>query len=407
MTPALSVIARHTCRKCGAQNAILQCARCGGCTCCRCASEGALPLPLAQSSNHKAKASPLAGALESLDATIRRYVWRPQDWEYHALAFWTLHTHAISAFDWSPLLSITSPDGGFGKTRTLLVLSGLVRDGLYREKVTASAVKRELENAHTNGRTLTLLLDQVRGHNFEWEDLLDIGVRRGATIVSNVKPDRAGDYEPHEYHVFGPKAVGSIAGHEALSGTNDSRALSLAYREKGGGKVPKPYPYDGTAPPDVIALRESLAALMSDDMLNAIRAHDTGLKPGRRNDTYRPLVVLGDLAGGAWKERARDLLRRGGDAGRINRYVQVLADLVSICEGKEDSYFLSSREAVAALSELEESPWQEQRLSPKGLATMLGAWALTSQKDDRRARRGYLVGAIRAAYERQAEESVP
>jgi len=430
MMPPL-IVPQMPCVSCGTLS-ILQCPTCGHCReragCCVCGTRPATtpptngkvkrrwieptltPLapdsPLVQRTNLPALlayADTLRGALDDTLVMLKRFIWRPNAWEYDALALWTLHTHAIAAFDWSPLLSITSPDGGYGKTRTLLVLKGLARNGLYREKITASAAKRELESAHDQSQTLALLLDQVRGHSYEWEDLLDIGVRRGATIVSNVKPSDGADFEPREYHVFGPKAIGSIAGHEALSGTNDSRAVSLPYREKGGDKVAEAYPYDGTAPADVVALRNRLTAIMTLPMLQALRKHETRLKPGRRNDTYRPLVTLGDMAGEPWSSRARDLLGHHESSRRASRFVEVLTDLVEVCEGLEDSAFLPSTEAVRKLIELEESPWREQRLSTKGLATLLKEWAIQSARDSGHKLRGYTVGHIRRAFQRQAE----
>jgi len=343
-------------------------------------------------------------ALTEVHGTIQRYIWRPDPWQYYTLALWIAHTHLIEAFDWSPVLHLTSPDGGYGKTQTLLLLAGLCRGGNYMEKVSAASAKRLFHEANEKGVVYTALLDEVRGGDGEWEVLLDIGVRRGARFASCVWEERAGDFTPKEYLVFGPKALGSIAGNGALTGTNESRAITLLYLEKGGQHIARSYPFDGSVPPDVARLRDMLTALATPELIAALRAHDTRLPPGRRNDTFRPLIAIGDLAGEPWRSRARDLLERDGGEGRMSRNLQALTDMVRVSEAMQPNELLPSKEAVARLLELEESPWAEQRLSTHSLARLMGHWGIKPQHT--RQGRGYAVAELRQKLAQQQERQV-
>jgi len=166
----------------------------------------------------------LADALDAVEATVREFIWRPHNWEYHALTLWTMHTHLIEAFDWSPVLGIASPDGGYGKSSTLLLLTGLTRNGLYREKVTEPSAKRLLDAANRSGVGVTACFDQVRGGSVAWEDLFDIGTRRGAKSTGSVKAPNGKDWEPADYLVDCPNHLYSaILVHDKLSQSSADR----------------------------------------------------------------------------------------------------------------------------------------------------------------------------------------
>jgi hypothetical protein len=352
-----------------------------------------------------ALASQLTEILDEIEAVIREYIWRPEAWEYHTLTFFVCHTHTLDAFDWSPLLGLGSPDGGYGKTSTLLLLKGLTRNGLYREKLTVASAKRILDAGHKAGVPFTALFDQVRGHNADWEDLFDIGVRRGAVMTSSLKPKDGGDWKAFDYRVFGAKAVGYINGHDALCGTNISRAIILDYLEKGGERIARTYPQDGEAPEHVTQLRERIEAMVTPELLAVLRAHDTGLAPGRRNDTFRPLVTLGDCAGEPWRSRARDLLALDATKQvRMSKNLQALTDIVAVCEKLGDDDYIKSGDAALKMQLMEERPWLDEKLSAHRLTKYMQAWGVKSGKNPAGTIRGYRVGDLRRALLGQSEK---
>ena len=89
---------------------------------------------------------PVDGAqlLEELVATIERYLKLPPGAAV-AAALWVLHSHAIEATFLSPILLITSPVYGCGKTTLLTVLRELVQRPLPTSNISPAALYRCIE----------------------------------------------------------------------------------------------------------------------------------------------------------------------------------------------------------------------------------------------------------------------
>ena len=96
-----------------------------------------------------------AALLTRLEQTVKRYLAIETD-QVVALSLWSLFSHAHDAFEISPILALTSPDKGCGKSTALALLSALVPKPLTSANITPSAVFRV-----TDYFKPTLLLDEA------------------------------------------------------------------------------------------------------------------------------------------------------------------------------------------------------------------------------------------------------
>ena len=82
--------------------------------------------------------------LDQTVQTISRYVALPK-FAAKAVALWTLHAHAHDTAFISPILAITSPVLGCGKTTLLMLLSALTPRSLLASNLTAASLFRAVE----------------------------------------------------------------------------------------------------------------------------------------------------------------------------------------------------------------------------------------------------------------------
>lgn len=96
-----------------------------------------------------------AALLSEMTAAIRKYVIMEAGCA-EAVALWTLHAHALDAFQVSPRLGITSPEKRCGKTTALDVVQSLAPRPLSTSNTSAAAIFRTIEAAQP-----TLLIDEA------------------------------------------------------------------------------------------------------------------------------------------------------------------------------------------------------------------------------------------------------
>ena len=91
-----------------------------------------------------------ATILDDVVSGVRRFVFMTDD---HAAtcALFALHAHCLNAVPTSPLLAISAPTNGCGKTTLLRVMAGLVPSPLFVSDITAAALYRTL---NTDKQTL-------------------------------------------------------------------------------------------------------------------------------------------------------------------------------------------------------------------------------------------------------------
>lgn len=274
---------------------------------------------------------------------FRRYLVMKPEQEL-VCALWVLHAHAIAAAQHSPILLITAPTLGCGKSQLLECLEYLVPNPFATGDATAAAIFREIDHGST------LLIDEAEtflGETKQLRGILNTGHKRGG-VVSR----RDG-----RYTTWGPKAV-ALNGH--LHKTLESRSIVIRMERKLKGErvasLIKPRLED--ADNHLNALRR-MCARWAYDNLDALRGTNPDLPAeleDRTGDNWRPLLAIADLC--RWPKKARKAAltiegERLRDEGHEFLLFEDLRDLF------KSTSRLASQEIVASLVQLETRPWAE------------------------------------------------
>ncbi|MGC9986652.1 MAG: hypothetical protein ABSF35_23920, partial [Polyangia bacterium] len=86
--------------------------------------------------------------IRELESFARRFLILPSEHAYMALVLWALATHAHDLFQLFPILVISSPVPGSGKTTVLTVLSALVPKPFFTSNATAASLFRAIDAFH-------------------------------------------------------------------------------------------------------------------------------------------------------------------------------------------------------------------------------------------------------------------
>jgi hypothetical protein len=256
-------------------------------------------------------------------------------------------------------LAITSAEKECGKTRLLEVFETLVANPWFTGRVTAAVLTRKIDAEQP-----TLLLDEsdaAFGSDKEYAEalrgVLNTGHRSGGKASCCVGHGTSTTFR--DFSTFCPKA---IAGIGKLPDTVAGRAIPI--------RLKRAAPGEGIArfrrrdiETEVRCLREEIetwSPLIADSLRDA-RPDLPSELTDRQQDGAEPLLAIADAAGGEWPEAARRALidlcsqAQGSDdsTGRL-----LLADIRQVFASKGVDR-LPSAELVAALADIETSPWGE------------------------------------------------
>ncbi|MHB8455360.1 MAG: DUF3631 domain-containing protein [Acidiferrobacterales bacterium] len=340
---------------------------------------------------------PVDGArlLDDLAATFRRFVILPKHGDSIA-ALWTLHTYAFHFGRITPILVISSPDKGCGKTTTRDVLAAVVRSALSTDGISSAALFRVIEKWKP-----TVLLDDFDSwgkENDELRGVLNTGYRKGGVYVRCVGDDS----EPRGFATFAPKAI-NLIGH--LHPTLHDRSLVITMRRKLRGEVVESlHSFDGEV------LRCQCARWVADnaERIQAINPPMPEDLFNRQADNWRPLLALADVAGGDWPERARQaaLAAINTDIDNESLGAMLLADIRATFEASGLDR-ITTENLLEVLTDNDERPWVEfshgTPLSSRGLARLLRPFDIRSgtiRLDDGRTPKGYMRGWFEDAFAR-------
>lgn len=307
--------------------------------------------------------------LDELVVFMRRFLVLPPE-GFDLLALWTLHTHAIEAFEDTPFLAVTSAEPESGKTRVLEVLELLVRRP-WRVVLPSEAVLFRKVSAEQP----TLLLDEVdavfgpkAGQHEGLRALLNAGNRRGTRVPRCVGKS---EIRLEEFEVFCPRA---LAGIGSLPDTIASRSVPLRLKRRAPGERVEALRWREIEP-QAHDLRDRLsgwAEATVGRLREALRPDSPSALGDRLADSCEPLLTIADLAGGRWPERARRALVSLCTGERIEEDslgVRLLRDCRAIFDAlpsgeasSEESPTpdrISSEDLCSRLREIEEAPWAE------------------------------------------------
>jgi len=332
----------------------------------------------------------IAGTLRHFIAADRRAL--------DAAALWCVFAHAHNCFSISPILAITSPSPGCGKSTFLSLIAAMVPKALGASNITAAALFRSVEKWQP-----TLILDEgdtfIYG-NDELRGVMNSGHLRASAFVVRTTGD---DHEPRQFRTWCPKSIALIGN---LPATLADRSIHIKLQRSTVAEAREPLRIDRL---DLSTILRK-AARWAADNADRLKAADPDLPNqlhGRAADNWRPLISIADAAGSEWPQRARQaaLALAGGDEGQ-SRGIELLADIKAIM-ARRGVDRITSGDMAEALADLEGRPWPEWRqgrpISANGVARLLRPFGIQPtmwRKDGRAGLRGYRIADLKDAFNR-------
>ncbi|GGY89123.1 hypothetical protein GCM10010365_04050 [Streptomyces poonensis] len=296
--------------------------------------------------------------LDDLRAAIGRYVVLPSDEALTAVTLWVAASHIQPALQHAPRLAVVGPTKGCGKSRVLDVLHETVHQPMMTVNTSPAVVFRVIGK-----NPPTLLVDEAdtifgpkAGDKEDLRGLLNAGHQRNRPAWRISGPE----HKPTAFPTF---AMAALAGIGDLPDTIMDRAVVLRMQKRAPGERIAPF-RSRYSVPELNALRDRLTAWLA-----PLRSTAEGLVPqmpveDRAADTWEPLVIVADLAGGHWPSRARAACL----AMTRNEVVQdeqttlktrLLRDVRRVFEREGHREALRSQDLLAALLQDAEAPWAE------------------------------------------------
>lgn len=326
--------------------------------------------------------------LSLLERTVTRYLaLTPEQMVPYLL--WVLFSHTHDAFEISPILAITSPDKGCGKSTALALLSALVPKPISSANITPSAVFRVTDYFQP-----TLLLDEADTFLTDSEGLrgiLNSGHMRSQAYVTRVTGD---DHRVSMFSTWTPKAIALIG---ELPPTLADRSVTIRMRRRSRSEMIERLQLHRLG--EMEDLR-SMGARWAHDHIDELRFAEPEI-PGtitrdRARDNWRPLLAIADLVGENWPRRARESASRlcALTATDPSAGITLLEDLRALFDARGNIKLVSD-EILRHLHAMEERPWPEWRdrgpLSARQLAAILHPFGIapTKWRQDETTKRGY------------------
>jgi hypothetical protein len=342
-----------------------------------------------------------ATVLDDLLDTLVRYVVFPDSHAAAAVALWIVVTHVLAAFQHAPRLVAISPQKRCGKSRLLDVIAGTCHRPLMSINATVAAIFRSIGDDNPP----TLIIDEAdtlfgtkraAEQNEDLRALLNAGHQRGRPALRCVGPHQI----PTEFPTF---AAAALAGIGSMPDTITDRAINLTMRRRTRGERVAQFRTRRDGP--ILAALQRRIAAWGARHLNELAAAEPDMPvEDRAADTWEPLIAVADAAGGQWPSMAREACRAlvddADDADEESSLsTKLLADIKATFTDKHAS-FLSSADLVAALRDIEESPWSDFELNPRKLASRLKQFGISPGHNTTKTARGYTLEGLADAFER-------
>ncbi|MET7329470.1 DUF3631 domain-containing protein [Nonomuraea sp. NPDC005650] len=263
-----------------------------------------------------------AALLDRLRAALTRYVILPSSEAADAVTLWIAATHAQPAWAHAPRLVIRGPEKRCGKSRLLDVVEATCHEPFITVNSSSAAVYRSITEDPP-----TMLVDEAdtifgpkADGNEDLRGLLNAGHQRN-------RPAKRYDAATNRVESIPTFAMAALAGIGAMPDTIEDRAVVVRMRRRAPGETAAPYRHRRDRPP----LRELAADLnqwLRADLPALEEAEPSMPVEDRAADTWEPLVIVADHAGGGWPDWARaatlKLTAEADDNGQTSARVRLL-----------------------------------------------------------------------------------
>jgi hypothetical protein len=262
--------------------------------------------------------------LDLLHTALTTYVILPSPEAADAVTLWIAASHAQPAWAHAPRLVIRGPEKRCGKSRLLDIVEATCHNPLITVNASPAAVYRSITDDPP-----TMLVDEAdtifgpkADGNEDLRGLLNAGHQRNRPAVRY-------DASSNRVITIPTFCMAALAGIGAMPDTIEDRAVVIRMRRKAPGEKAAPYRHRRDRP-GLQTLTEQLAEWMRADLTTLERAEPAMPVEDRAADTWEPLVVVADYAGGRWPDRARTavltLTAEAAENGQISTRIRLLAD---------------------------------------------------------------------------------
>ncbi|MFJ9086905.1 DUF3631 domain-containing protein [Streptomyces sp. NPDC102384] len=324
-----------------------------------------------------------AELLDQLRAQIARFVIPPSQEALHAVTLWVAATHLQPAWQHAPRLAVVGPAKRCGKSRLLDVVTETVRNRLITVNASPAAIFRSI----TDEDPPTLLVDEAdtlfgtakaAEKNEDLRGLLNAGHQRNRPTLRVSGPE----HKPQAFPTF---AMAALAGIGDLPDTIMDRSVVIRMRRRAPGEEVAAF-RTGRDTPALHAIRDRLSAWLQALYPQALEAEPVMPVEDRAADTWEPLIVIADLAGGEWPAFARAACRSMSDyeAGQDEEgglRTRILVDIRRVFAAEGDPTVLRTSRLLDELNADKEAPWAEHGaggLTPRGLQLLLKDYGIGS-----------------------------
>lgn len=320
-------------------------------------------------------AGALARLLSTVMAFVKTYVVLTTE-QALAVALWCAHTHVLSAFDYTPYLSISSATKRSGKSILLETLEVLVARPWLTGRTSAAALVRKV-----HAERPTLLLDEsdaaFKGEPEYAEALrgiLNSGFKVSGRVTLCVGQGASIKY--HDFVTFGAKA---IAGIGTLPDTIADRSIPIVLRRRLSTEhIERFRGRDVRVAAAPLEKQLTAWGRTAGTLLRDARPVLPDALNDRAADVWEPLLAIAELAGGTWPDRARKAaVALTGASEDEDVRMALLEDIRTLLDDHADlaGDDVSSTALQQALVALEDRPWptwsKGRPLTPHKLARLL------------------------------------
>ncbi|MFB7780848.1 DUF3631 domain-containing protein [Streptomyces bauhiniae] len=302
-----------------------------------------------------------AQILDDLRARIKQFVVMPSEEALTAVTLWVAATHLQPAWQHAPRLAVVGPAKRCGKSRLLDVVTETVHAPLITVNASPAAIFRSI----TAEDPPTLLVDEAdtlfgtaksAERNEDLRGLLNAGHQRNRPTLRVTGPE----HTPVAFPTF---AMAALAGIGDLPDTIMDRSVVIRMRRRAPGETVAAF-RTGRDTPALHAVRNRLTAWLQPRHTEAMDAEPGMPVEDRAADTWEPLVIVADLAGGDWPMLARTACRvmtaheSGKDADTGLR-TRILIDIRRVFTAERNPAALRTSRLLEELNSDEEAPWAE------------------------------------------------
>jgi len=290
--------------------------------------------------------------------------------ERTALVLWSFATYGYDYYRIFPRLLAISPERRCGKTTMLEVVAALCRNSIQASNLTSATISR----IKTIVGDPTLLIDEadtfIKNADGDIKGLINSGhTKSGAQVLKC-----AGDsHTPQVFDTWHPMAIASIG---ALEDTIMDRSIIINLRRKRPSESIQRIPIELSE--EWLDWRSKTLRWFMD---NAAAFNDSNQiePPFRGNDraidNWIPLFTLAKAIDETWYSRCEAAYTHLVNEVEMELPTRLLSDIRNHLVDTKDSR-ISSTSMVQILKADETAPWEDMRLTPAKVASMLAPYKI-------------------------------